>query len=341
MPRTSARPPTTPTARASARAAAAVVVLVAELLAGCAPGTASGGAPTPSTPTYTAPAPAAPTPTPAPAPAAPTPAPTTPAPAPATDHRRGPDPTTTSLEAPTGPFDVATTVVARDDVSDFGGATVYYPTARDEGTFGAVAISPGYTGDQSGIAWYGPRLASQGFVVITIDTVAPKDYPDRRGDQLLAALDWLTTDSPVRDRVDPDRLAVMGHSMGGGGSLEAATDRPSLRAAVPLTPWDRDTTWPEVTTPTLIVAAQDDDTASPQEHALPFYGSLTNTRERAYLELAGADHLAPARPDTTIAAYVIAWLKLFVDDDVRYAPFLCPGPQVGPTVSAWQSTCPM
>src|SRR6478736_3194067 len=42
------------------------------------------------------------------------------------------------------------------------------------------------------------------------------DYDVARGTQLLAALDYLTQKSPVRDRVDPTRLGVVGHSMGGG-----------------------------------------------------------------------------------------------------------------------------
>ena len=68
-------------------------------------------------------------------------------------------------------------------------------------------------------------------------------------DQLLAALDWLTTTSTVKSRIDASRLAVMGHSMGGGGALEAAKDRPSLQAAIGLTPWNQDQTWPEIVAP--------------------------------------------------------------------------------------------
>ena len=47
----------------------------------------------------------------------------------------------------------------------------------------------------------------------------------------------------MRSRIDASRLAVAGHSMGGGGSLEAALDRPSLQAAVPLAPWNATKSW--------------------------------------------------------------------------------------------------
>ncbi|HEX6445119.1 MAG TPA: alpha/beta hydrolase, partial [Streptosporangiales bacterium] len=92
-------------------------------------------------------------------------------------YERGPDPTESSIEAVRGPFSVSQTTVS-SLVSGFGGGTIYYPTSTSEGTFGAVAISPGFTASQSSIAWLGPRLASQGFVVITIDTRSTLDQPD-------------------------------------------------------------------------------------------------------------------------------------------------------------------
>ena len=44
------------------------------------------------------------------------------------------------------------------------------------------------------------------------------------------------------------------------------------------------------------------------------------------------------QPDQARA--MLSWLKRFVDDDTRYTPFVCPGPAVGGTVSAYLSTCP-
>ncbi len=144
-------------------------------------------------------------------------------------YERGPAPTESSIEAARGPYAVADTVVSSLVVTGFGGGTIYYPTTTSDGTFGAVVVAPGYTADQSSMAWLGPRLASQGFVVFTIDTNTRLDQPDSRGRQMLAALDYLTERSSVRTRIDSSRLGVMGHSMGGGGTLEAAKSRPSSR----------------------------------------------------------------------------------------------------------------
>lgn len=260
-------------------------------------------------------------------------------------YQRGPAPTTASISATRGPFATAQTSVSSFSVRGFGGGTIYYPTSTAEGTFGAVAIAPGFTASQSSMAWYGPRIASQGFVVFTIDTNSRFDQPASRGDQLLAALDYLTQSSSVRSRIDASRLAVMGHSMGGGGVLEAAKDRPSLQAAIPLTGWNTDKTWPEVRTPTLVIGAENDSVASVSSHSIPFYNSLPSTLDKAYLELDGASHFAPNTSNTTIAKYSISWLKRFVDNDTRYEQFLCGAPHqadlgFGSAISDYRDTCP-
>ncbi|MGW1243955.1 bis(hydroxyethyl) terephthalate hydrolase [Streptomyces bobili] len=255
-------------------------------------------------------------------------------------YQRGPAPTTSSIEAARGSYAVSQTTVSRVVVTGFGGGTIYYPTGTSDGTFGAVAIAPGYAAYQSSIAWLGPRLASQGFVVFTIDTLTTSDQPATRGDELLAALDYLTKSSSVRSRIDSSRLGVMGHSMGGGGTLEAAKDRPSLQAAIPLTPWDLDKTWPELQTPTLVVGADGDTIAPVSSNAEPFYQSLPSTLDRAYLKLDSATHFTPNLSNTTIAKYSISWLKRFIDNDTRYEQFLCPLPQASTTIEKYHGNCP-
>jgi predicted dienelactone hydrolase len=257
----------------------------------------------------------------------------------ASPFERGPNPTESFIEQTRGSFAVSTTTVSRTTAGSFGGGTIYYPTSTAEGTFGAVALVPGFTATQSSISWIGPRLASFGFVVITIDTNSTLDQPASRGTQLLAALDYLTQRSSVRTRIDASRLGVGGHSMGGGGTLEAASDRPSLQAGVPLAPWDSDKSWSEVRTPMLIIGGESDTVAPVSSHAIPFYNSLGST-EKAYMELNGASHFFPQTPNTTMAKYMISWFKRFIDDDTRYDQFLCPAPNDSP-IDEYRDTCPI
>jgi predicted dienelactone hydrolase len=255
--------------------------------------------------------------------------------------QRGPNPSAASIRATNGPFAISRTTVARSSVSGFGGGDIYAPTDTSQGTFGAVAIAPGFTATRSSLAWLAPRIASQGFVVFNIDTLTTSDQPATRGRELLAALDFLTGQSSVRARIDKSRLAVMGHSMGGGGTLEAAKTRSSLKAAVPLTPWDLTKNFSAVTVPTMIIGAQSDTIAPVRQHSEPFFDSLPKAAGKGYLELTGASHFAPNIPNTTISSTSVAWLKRFVDGDTRFEQFLCPGPSTGSTVSQYEINCPL
>ena len=141
-----------------------------------------------------------------------------------------------AIEAASGPFAISQTNVVPLGVSGFGGGTIYYPTSTSEGTFGAVAIAPGYTATQSSMAWLGPRIASQGFVVFTIDTLTTLDQPDSRGRQLLAALDYLTAAQPCAPGSTRPGSASWVTRWAAAARLEAANSRPSLQAADPADP---------------------------------------------------------------------------------------------------------
>lgn len=255
-------------------------------------------------------------------------------------YERGPAPTERSITAERGPFAVEEIDVPANSGRGFNRGTIYAPTDLSQGTFGAVAVSPGFVSPEALVGWYGPRLASHGFVVMILETESLLDTPSARGRQLLAALDYVAGESKVKNRVDSSRLAVMGHSMGGGGTLEAARSRPSLRAAIPLAPWNLDYNWGDVRVPTMIMAADNDLIAPAGSMAESYFNGLTSAPEKAYLELRNAGHLTFNSPNTTIAKYAIAWMKRFVDDDARYEQFLCPEPRPGGGIAKYTGTCP-
>ncbi|HEX6681222.1 MAG TPA: cellulose binding domain-containing protein [Candidatus Limnocylindrales bacterium] len=252
----------------------------------------------------------------------------------ASPYERGPNPTLASISATTGPFATASMPVPRQ--SNFGGGVIYHPTDTSQGTFGAIAISPGLNGTWPGIAWLGPRLASQGFVVFGIDTLALNDSPSSRATQLLAALDHLTQTSSVRGRVDVNRLAVAGHSLGGGGALEAALRRPSLWAAIPNAPFFQGSA-SSLRVPTLITAMQNDSLVSQNRST---YNNIPAGTEKAYVELAGAGHNQIGQPTTALARTWIPWLKIFLDQDARYQQFLCPLADSS-GISQYLNSCPL
>jgi dienelactone hydrolase len=262
-----------------------------------------------------------------------------PQPAPAADnpYQRGPNPTAASIAATTGPFAIASVSVPRGN--GFGGGVIYYPTVTNQGTFGGIAISPGLNGTWSGIAWLGPRLASQGFVVFGIETNNLNDSPTSRGTQLLAALDYLTQRSSVRTRVDPTRLAVAGHSMGGGGALDAALRRPSLQAAIGNAPYLPSNNLSNDRVPTLIYAMQN-DTLVPPSRLTSMYNTIPASTERAYILVTGAGHNYIGQPSTNLARTMIPWFKIFIDNDTRFSQFLCPLSNMS-GISQYRNSCPL
>lgn len=252
-------------------------------------------------------------------------------------YERGPAPTTASIEAERGPFAVSQQSIPAGN--GFGGGTVTYPNDTSQGTFGAVVVAPGFLEPEALLGWFGPRLASQGFVVLTFGTNSPVDFPAARADQMLAALKFLVEKSPAKNRIDPSRVGVMGISMGGGGTLDAIARNHDLKAAVPIVPWNIGGDYEGIRTPTLIIAGQGDVIAPTKTHAKAFYDRLSPTLNKGYVEVAGAGHIGPVFPNVTVAKYSISWLKRFVDNDTRYEQFLCPIPK-DPKTSAFEGNCP-
>ncbi len=245
----------------------------------------------------------------------------------------GAQPTLESLANP-GPYQVAY-YNQLPGVDEYAQATLYFPANR--GTdFGGVAIAPGYTETQENVAWWGRKLASYGFAVLVLDTNTPRDDPQLRAAALLAGLDVIRGEgerggSPIRGKIVNDRMAVMGHSMGGGGALLAANENSEqLRAAIPFTPWLPDGNFANVAIPTLVLAGENDRIAAVADHAWPHYQSLPEGIPRMYVEVAEGNHfIANSVTDNEglnpnfdaqdlLGALGVAWLKYFLDEDEDY-----------------------
>ncbi len=231
----------------------------------------------------------------------------------------GPAPTSSGLNGD-GSFAVSSANVSY--ASGFGGGTIYYPTTA--GSYGVIAVCPGFTGTKSTISWFARRLATYGFVTIAMNTNSLMDQPASRATQLQAALRYVinSSSSTVRARVNSNIRGVAGHSMGGGGTLIASRDDSTLKVGIPLTPWNTSTNFSSVRVPQMIFAADGDTIAAPSSHARPFYNSITSA-EKAYAMLNGATHMTPCSTDQRIGRYGVAFAMRFMYGDTRYNDFLC------------------
>ncbi len=233
-----------------------------------------------------------------------------------------------------GPYQVAY-YSQLPDVPEFGAATLYFPANKGD-DFGGVVVAPGFIEKQENIQWWGNHLASHGYAVLVIDTNEPGDYPPLRADALMAGVRLLRAEntrmgSTLRGKILEDRMAVMGHSMGGGGTLLAANENSDqLKAAIPFTPWLPDADFSSVTVPTLLIAGEIDRIATVAEHSWPHYQTLTSATPRMYMEIKGGNHFiansetenAGLNPNIDVhdlvGSMAVAWLKLFMDGDESY-----------------------
>ena len=236
-----------------------------------------------------------------------------------------------------GPFAVASKAIPRQMANGFGGGTIHYPTnAGDCGLLGGIAVIPGYVSYEASIKWWGPRLASWGFVVITIDTNSIYDDPDIRATQLSAALDHILSDSTVGAQIDSKRLGVIGWSMGGGGALQLATKRSSVRAIIPQTPY-HDKDYGDVNTPALFITCQNDRIASNKKYSSPFYNNAAGPKMK--IEIKNGSHFCPSYRfnEILLSKPGIAWMHRYINGDTRFDKFLCNNENYGssPRISAY------
>lgn len=258
----------------------------------------------------------------------------------ASPYQRGPNPTSFTLLT-RGPFAVSQTTASGGLGAGFNNVTVYYPNDTSQGTFAGIVVSPGFMSPKALMQWAGPKIASHGFVVAIMEPNSILDFPAARANQMQAILRWFSSGAPaaVRQRLDVTRLGAMGHSMGGGGTLQVGTrDAPEVNAAVALQPFDILASYANTDTPSMIIGASNDAIASPALNSEPFYNSILRA-EKQYVELSGQGHLVGITDNAQQSAAAIAWFKRFLDNDTRYNQFLCP-PVSGLGIAETRSTCP-
>ena len=124
---------------------------------------------------------------------------------------------------------------------------VYVPVAASPGSSPGVVVAHGFAGSAALMHTWSLALAHAGFVVVAPDlpghgtdmTAPPTDGVEGGllASAVLAAADRLR----AIPAVDPDRIGLLGHSMGSGAVLDAAIGEPErFAAAVAVSPTDAD-----------------------------------------------------------------------------------------------------
>jgi dienelactone hydrolase len=265
---------------------------------------------------------------------------------------RGPDPTAASA-AKAGPYQTmsyaANASVRSTKAYDVTSAHIFYPVGATP-PFTAISIVPGFTAAESSIEDWGPFLASYGIVAMTFGTSNPATgapdtsvQPPVRGDALIDALTTIKGEntrsgSPLVGKLDLNRLAIAGWSMGGGGTLIAASAHPELKACFSMEPWNSNyaaNPYASDTVPSLIFAGTNDGLVGSAMWQGEYMSIPATTPKLAY-EFQGGTHwvstsptnaasdMEPAGSNSTasVATFGISWLKVFLECDLRYKQFL-------------------
>ncbi|MBL8730060.1 MAG: hypothetical protein JNM25_16665 [Planctomycetes bacterium] len=167
------------------------------------------------------------------------------------------------------------------------------PLSPRAGGWPVIVFLHGFTLLGNSYQTLGTRWAERGFVVVLSNTAQFDNLrQEDDGRALLPALQAANAapGGPFAAGLDLARVALTGHSMGGGNVANVLAGNPGYRcgfAFAPVPP--RGNNGALVTVPLGLVAGNGDTIAPPNANALPYYQSLTSSAECRLLYLLNGD----------------------------------------------------
>lgn len=210
----------------------------------------------------------------------------------------------------------------------YGSARVSYPCGLDSEA-PAITLTGGYTNVKEQMYWLADHLTSHGYIVISITpynifgTPTVWKHAHRAGIRELLAQDG-TWWSPIRNRVDRDKLGVMGFSMGGGGALLAAGELgDSIRSVTALAPYVEDERpfYANISANAQVIGGSWDQTSRASAVA-SYYESLPADIPRNLSIMRYMTHIDwvgfPSSLKNRAKIMITAWLNRHLDGEKKY-----------------------
>ena len=253
-----------------------------------------------------------------------------------------------------GPYTVASYTSGIAGNVSYSIPKIWYPT-NGKAPYAAVVFIPGYEDSYTDPAYpvtingqrfvegefqqWATFLASQGFVVMFINPADLSDNADDRGIALSAAVNALAAEntrsgSPLAGKLLVNKIAVMGHSYGGGGALLAANARNNshIAAVLALSPIPSNANnYSGDTLPTMVISAVGDPYMSDFSQ---FFNRIPSTTTKVLANFKSdwssweSMHHITLTPlgthltDPEVARLSLSFLKVYLYGDTRYKPFL-------------------
>ncbi len=202
------------------------------------------------------------------------------------------DPDAQELTNP-GPYEICSYKAGLADIGYFS-AEMFYPCDLSDGPYPATTLTGGWTNTKEDMYWLVEHLTTHGFVVLAITPSNIYGQPPVWARAHKAGFEKLASQnsaflSPLKGKIDLDKRAITGFSMGGGGGLLALEDIEGEAAMVALAPWlgDHQVNFAAIDVPTLMLGSEFDELAFYVED---FYAELPSDIERGLGMYAGASH---------------------------------------------------
>ena len=117
-------------------------------------------------------------------------------------------------------------------------ANLFYPPEEQNVTHPAIVFTHGLWAQKEWYRWIGDYLASQGY--LTFLFTVPSKWcvnPQQWSDGIRSAIDYLLSEkNSFYNIIHPRKIGVMGHSMGGLGTLIAGSEDSRIKCSVGLAP---------------------------------------------------------------------------------------------------------
>lgn len=213
------------------------------------------------------------------------------------------------------------------DAEGYASARVSYPCGLS-GPAPATTLTGGFTNVKEQMYWLADHLSSHGYIVITATPTNILGQPSTWKAAHLSALKTLRNEntragSALYNRVDLDRLAIAGYSMGGGGGLLALGELgDAVHTAVLMAPYDgyASVNYANISARTLVLVGAN-DVVAPANSSESYFQSLPSTVSRMLAVYTDGGHLhwvGSSNPDsssndtatkTRFKVMVTAWLE--------------------------------
>lgn len=233
--------------------------------------------------------------------------------------------------------------------------TVFYPVL--EGTYPLVIISHGWQVSKKPNASLARYLASQGYVAAIL-SAKEKRYPEEFIAAFESAYTLLktaneNTESRLYKRMDMQKIAIIGHSMGGTAALHFSQSTPDISAVIALNPYNGASSLIErvggknevlgtdltaMHIPVLIFTGDKDTIAYP-EKSFAFYRQCNTAAPAAFLAVKNGVHSSGIDSKGNMLSgwfdielymryrlLILGWLDLFLKQKISAAsmPYLHP-----------------